>query len=118
MKIIYFFLFSWVIFALPDPDPATPINVDPCGSGPTTLAEGHVRVPGPPLRHQAGAFRARRGSGGGGGASQRLLQVLPESLSLKKISVANPEPGSGAFLTPGSGIRCLFDPWIRDPVPF
>ncbi len=23
--------------------------------------------------------------------------------------------GSGAFLTPGSGIRCLFDPWIRDP---
>jgi hypothetical protein len=23
--------------------------------------------------------------------------------------------GSGAFLNPGSGIRCLFDPWIRDP---
>jgi hypothetical protein len=23
--------------------------------------------------------------------------------------------GSGAFLTPGSGIWCLFDPWIRDP---
>jgi hypothetical protein len=25
-----------------------------------------------------------------------------------------PDPGSGAFLTPGSGIRCLFDPWIPD----
>jgi hypothetical protein len=35
MKILDFFLFLWVIFALldPDPDPATQINVDPCGSG-------------------------------------------------------------------------------------
>jgi hypothetical protein len=33
MKILYFFLFLWVIFALlnadPDPDPATQINADP-----------------------------------------------------------------------------------------
>ncbi len=37
-------------------------------------------------------------------------------------SVADPDqgsgtfltPGSGAFLTPGSGIRCLFYPWIRN----
>ncbi len=30
MKILYFFLFLWVIFALlnPDPDPATQINAD------------------------------------------------------------------------------------------
>jgi hypothetical protein len=35
MKILDFFLFLWVIFALldPDPDPATQINGDPCGSG-------------------------------------------------------------------------------------
>jgi hypothetical protein len=35
MKILDFFLFLWVIFALldPDPDPATQINADPCGSG-------------------------------------------------------------------------------------
>ncbi len=33
MKILYFFLFLWVIFALLDPDPATQINGDPCGSG-------------------------------------------------------------------------------------
>jgi hypothetical protein len=35
MKILYFILFLWVIFALldPNPDPATQINVDPCGSG-------------------------------------------------------------------------------------
>ncbi len=32
MKILYFFLFLWVIFALLDPDPATQINADPCGS--------------------------------------------------------------------------------------
>ncbi len=32
-------LFSvlWVIFALLDPDPATQLNTDPCGSGSTTL---------------------------------------------------------------------------------
>ena len=35
MKILSFFLFFWVIFALldPDPDPAAQINADPCGSG-------------------------------------------------------------------------------------
>ncbi len=35
MKILSFFLFLWVIFSLldPDPDPATQINADPCGSG-------------------------------------------------------------------------------------
>jgi hypothetical protein len=39
MKILDFFLFLWVIFALldPDPDPATQINADPCGSGSETL---------------------------------------------------------------------------------
>jgi hypothetical protein len=29
MKILDFFLFLWVIFALPDPDPATQIIADP-----------------------------------------------------------------------------------------
>jgi hypothetical protein len=29
MKILYFFLYLWVIFALLDPDPATQINADP-----------------------------------------------------------------------------------------
>jgi hypothetical protein len=33
MKILNFFLFVWVIFALLDPDPATQINADPWGSG-------------------------------------------------------------------------------------
>jgi hypothetical protein len=35
MKILYFFLFLWVIFALldTDPDPETQNNADPCGSG-------------------------------------------------------------------------------------
>jgi hypothetical protein len=39
MKILDFFLFLWVIFALldPDPDPATKINADPCGSWPFLL---------------------------------------------------------------------------------
>jgi hypothetical protein len=33
MKILDFFLFLWVIFALldPDPDPGTQNNADPCG---------------------------------------------------------------------------------------
>ncbi len=44
MKILDFFLFLWVIFALldPDPDPATHINADPCGSGSETLPVGLV----------------------------------------------------------------------------
>ncbi len=37
MKILDFFIFLWVIFALldpdPDPDPTTQLNADPCGSG-------------------------------------------------------------------------------------
>jgi hypothetical protein len=39
MKILDFFLFLWVIFALldPDRDPATQIIADPCGSGSETL---------------------------------------------------------------------------------
>jgi hypothetical protein len=43
MKLLYFFLCLWVIFALldPDPDPATQINAESCGSGSgsTTLVE-------------------------------------------------------------------------------
>ncbi len=37
MKILYFFLYSYVIFALLDPDPATQVYTDPCGSGSTAL---------------------------------------------------------------------------------
>ncbi len=43
------------------------------------------------------------------------------SLPVLRIRIRDPvpfwplDPGSGAILTPGSGIRCLFDPWIRDP---
>ncbi len=40
MKILNFFLYLWVIFALLDPDPATQINTDPCGSVSTTLCTG------------------------------------------------------------------------------
>jgi len=32
MTILDFFLFLWVSFALLDPDPATQIYADPCGS--------------------------------------------------------------------------------------
>jgi hypothetical protein len=43
----YFFLFLWVIFALldPDPDPATQINTDPCGSESETLGTVPPTVP-------------------------------------------------------------------------
>ncbi len=36
MKSLYFLLYLWVIFTLLDPDPATQINTDPCGSGSTS----------------------------------------------------------------------------------
>jgi hypothetical protein len=40
MKFLYFYLFLCVIFAILDPDPATQINADPCGSGSKTLVLG------------------------------------------------------------------------------
>jgi hypothetical protein len=46
MKILSFFQFFWVIFALldPDPDPAAQINADPCGSGSETLIRPVTRA--------------------------------------------------------------------------
>jgi hypothetical protein len=40
MKILDFFIFLWIrnLNADPDPDPATQIIADPCGSGSKTLA--------------------------------------------------------------------------------
>jgi hypothetical protein len=45
MKILSFFIFFWVIFALLDPDPTDQINADPCGSGSgsETLREGEKK---------------------------------------------------------------------------
>ncbi len=55
-----------------------------------------------------------------------LSNLLPTSESefnetfKLNISVADPDPGSGAFLTPGSGIRNRFfpDPGSRIPDPY
>ncbi len=54
MKILYFFLFLWVILpswiricnlnADPEPDPATQNNADPCGSGSKTLIKSQKEV--------------------------------------------------------------------------
>ena len=49
------------------------------------------------------------------GMSIDIRYVLSPPPSHKQtIRDAGPDPGSGAFLTLGSGIQCLFDPWIRD----
>jgi hypothetical protein len=49
MKILYFFLFFGVTFALqdPDPDPTAQINADPCGSG-SGYGSGSETLPPPP----------------------------------------------------------------------
>jgi hypothetical protein len=39
------------------------------------------------------------------GALSELPMTIVSKLISHKISVADPDPGSGAFLTPGSGIR-------------
>ncbi len=48
MKILYFFLFLWVIFALldPDPDPATQINADlqPCQNDVLSWQRGCIKI--------------------------------------------------------------------------
>jgi hypothetical protein len=38
LNLVEFFLFLWFIFALLDPDPATKIYADPCGTGSETLS--------------------------------------------------------------------------------
>ncbi len=52
MKILDFFLFLWVIFALLDPDPATQINPDtePCLHASTVSIHGPPRLHFEPLR--------------------------------------------------------------------
>jgi hypothetical protein len=45
MKILYFFLFLWIIFALLDPDPATQINADPYGSGSEIVFSEPLKAP-------------------------------------------------------------------------
>jgi hypothetical protein len=49
----------------------------------------------------------------------KILKNLQVKISCFCISVADPDPGSGAFLTPGSGIRNRFfpDPGSRIPDP-
>jgi hypothetical protein len=46
MKILNFFLFLWVTFALLDldPDPATQINEDPCGCGSRSETLLHTKI--------------------------------------------------------------------------
>ncbi len=48
-----------------------------------------------------------------------IIQTLDPDPHFPKSSVADPDPGSGAFLTPGSGIRNRFfpDPGSRIPDP-
>ncbi len=49
--------------------------------------------------------------------SPRLIYQVRRNTFCLSVSQIR-DPGSGAFLTHGSRIRCPFDPWIRDPVPF
>ncbi len=44
IKILYFFLYLQIIFALVDPDSATQINADPCGSGSATLVRTYCTL--------------------------------------------------------------------------
>ncbi len=67
MKILYFFLYLWVIFALLDPDPATQMNTDPDPQPPVamhwcSLDEG--------LRAAQGSPAQPAGAGGGEGAGE------------------------------------------------
>jgi hypothetical protein len=89
MKIIYFFLFSWVIFALPDPDPdpATQINADPYGSGSTTLVELKVMFESPVhlCDIKPEHFGLAEGPVAAAGRASGFSRCYPpESLSLKK----------------------------------
>jgi hypothetical protein len=43
-------------------------------------------------------------------ATSILIQLTNRKLQRQELSVADPDPGSGAFLTPGSGIQNRFIP--------
>jgi hypothetical protein len=78
MKILHFFLFFWVIFALLDPDPASQINADPCGSG-----YGSATLPGPlddqAAQRQVAAQHRRHQAGLVGGLQAALLPGLEKT---------------------------------------
>ncbi len=54
-------------------------------------------------------------------AEKNILRLTPKNLNLfleiVDFSVADPDPGSGAFFTPGSGIRVWETIRIRDEHP-
>ncbi len=93
------------------------------------ITTGYLRVSsiGPDPRHLVwirifGSVPLTNGSGS--------VRKSPVTFRIQKIyffiffnvlsSVADPDPGSGAFLTPGSGIRNMFfaDPGSRIPNPY
>ncbi len=65
------------------------------------------------LSCQYAGLATHGGMEGLGVAIRRLEGLGPLINPVLRIRIL--DPGSGAFLTPGSGIRSLFDPWIRDP---
>ncbi len=67
--------------------------------------EGPADHSGEGARGGEGETSGERGGQSGGGTTAANLAVT--SLLLSLTSVADPDTGSG--------IRCLFDPWIRDP---
>jgi hypothetical protein len=67
MKILYFFLYLWVIFALMDPDPATQINADLDPQPPVAM---HSCFLDEGLRAAQGSPAQPAGAGGGEGAGE------------------------------------------------
>ncbi len=47
-----------------------------------------------------------------------LFPILPQMSDLNPCFTSAFGKKTGKYQCCGSGIRCLFDPWIRDPVPF
>jgi hypothetical protein len=77
-------------------------DLGPCAAAAGPAALGPVR-PGGPVR--AGVRAARPLLSRFAAAAQAASAPAERTLTLAVPSFADPDPGSGAFLTPGSGIR-------------
>jgi hypothetical protein len=84
-----------------------------CGSGSASVGRIRMFLGLPdPVSHKYG-FGSGSGPGSGSGSLHHQSKIVRKTkTSTVLCSVADPDPGSDAFLTPGSGIRNRFFPFM------
>jgi hypothetical protein len=119
-KVFYFcrsFLPSWIRIRIADPDPGTPLNPNPDPDPhhrklPSLFFTCFRRICSPDILSLDPLYDLLHVLG-----DAALAQQFGRLFSKKKLKVSVADPGSGAFLTPDSGIQDGKKIWIRGIYP-